>query len=128
MAVYGEMLLHFPEQFREFTYFDMIPLENAGYTVDPNFTPRTLIGILQNSTTMVKEGNGNIVTQANEFLWTANLLDMGKFVQFGATIFRIIPANDWVTEGGFTQYTIQRLVGDNGSPITQTWENGSTQI
>lgn len=129
MGVYSpNMLVHWPEQFRQFTYFNMIPKINSGYSIDPATPPKTIWGVLQNNTTMVKESNGNLVSQSQELLWTDEVLTMGYFVQFGEVIFRIVPANDWENEGGFSWYNLERLVGDNGTPIDQTFENGSTQI
>lgn len=127
MGVYSpDMLLHFPEQFRQYTYFNMDPGINSGYTVSS--TPVTYWGVLQNNTTMVKDSNGNIVTSGNEFLWTSESLTMGWFVQFGDITYRIIPSNDWVSEGGFTQYSLQRVIGDNGAPSTQAWAMGGTPV
>lgn len=125
MGVYSpNILLHFPEQFRQFTYFNMTPKINSGYIIDNNFLPQKLWGILQNSLNEIKESNGNLVKQINEFLWTDSALDIGKYVQFDAIIYRIIPSNDWINEGGFTRYTIDRMVGDNGTPDLTDWTKG----
>jgi hypothetical protein len=120
------MLLHFPEQFRPFTYFNMTAKVNSGYDISSN--PVTYWGVLQNSTTMVKDSNGNLATAGNEFLWTDQALTMGWFVQFGDIVYRIIPSGDWITEGGFTQYSLQKIIGDNGSLATQAWAMGGTPV
>ena len=127
MGVYSpNMNLHFPEQFRQFTYFNMTAKTNSGYEVST--PPVTYWGILQNSTTAIKDSNGNLAQGGNEFLWTDAPLVMGWFVLFSGITYRIIPSNDWVNEGGFTQFTLQRIIGANGTPDSQVWATGGTPL
>ena len=119
MGAYSpNMLLHWPEQFRQFIYFDMSPNINSSYTMLADPAPRTLWGVLQNSRSDIESSNGNLVSVNHESLWTDNKLDAGKFIQFTESqtiIYRIVVGNDWPNEGGFYNYTIERLVGDNGA-------------
>jgi hypothetical protein len=126
MGVYSpNMLAHFPEQFRMFTYFNMDPKINSGYTVS---TPASYWGILQNDTSFVKDGNGNLVEVNHENLWTDQKLIRGFFIEFDAVNYRIVDGSDWPHEGGFYHYTLDRQVGDNGTPDPQVWSFGGTPV
>jgi hypothetical protein len=126
-GVYGSMLLSFPEQKRAFKYFDMDPQINSGYIPDP--IQPTILGILQNDVSMVKDSNGNLVQIDHMFLWTEAKLDLGKFVSFDNTVYRITPGNNWSFEGSFYRYGISRLVGDNGtSTDTTVFNYGGTPV
>lgn len=124
MGLYGNMLTHFTGQFRDFTYFNMVPGINSGYTIDQNVPVVTLRGVLQNSESRVMDGNGNLVRSNDEYVWTTTELEVGRFVKFGDTTFRIIPSNEWIFEGGFFRYMVNRLVGDNGTPSTGDFTTG----
>ena len=123
-GLYGSMLTYFSGQLRPFTYFNMTSKLNSGYTIDPNVPVQTFRGVLQNSTSDVFDSNGNLAINNNEFLWARADLQVGYFVKFGTDTFRIIPSNDWTFEGGFTRYTVSRLIGDNGTPDTNNYTAG----
>lgn len=130
MGVYSPgMLLHFPEQFRDFTYFDMIPNINSGYTLNGG-PPAIYSGVLQNDVSQVMDSNGHLVDSTHENLWTDSVLQKGHYVLFEGVTYRIVFANDWSNEGGFYNYSLQRLVGDNGTPNTTNWTTGigATQV
>jgi hypothetical protein len=126
MSVYGEMLLSFPEQFINVPYFDMQPLINDSYGQRENQV--SINCIIQNKTSGVKDSNGNLVRNSSYYLWATRKLIAGKFIEWQGHIYRLIVDNDWLREGGFWSYEIEKLVGSNGNVITQTWENGSSQI
>jgi hypothetical protein len=127
MGVYSPtMMAHFTEQLRLFTYFDMCPGINSGYTVVG--VPTTHWGIIQNNTTEAKDQNGNLVHGVQSLLWTESKLDNGKFIEFDGITYRIIPTNDWSFEGGFINHNLERLVGDNGSPSSDVWYAGGTPV
>ncbi len=121
MGLYGNMLSYHAGQLRSFTYFDMTPNVNSGYTINPNVPVVTLRGVLQNAMSKVADSNGNLVDINDERLWTTSLLDRGKFVQFGTVTYRLVDGNDWPFEGGFYMYTLERVVGDNGTPDTNNY-------
>ena len=77
-----------------------------------------------NDERIVKDSNGNLVTTNDEYLWTTSVLQIGYFVTFDDTTYRIIPSNEWTFEGSFTKYTINRVVGDNGTPNTGNFTLG----
>jgi hypothetical protein len=125
MGVYSpDMLAHFPEQFRDFSYFDMQEQVNSGYVIIG--TPVLYSGILQNDSSMVADSSGNLVQIQHENLWFEGLLDRGKYVDFDSTRYRIVNGSDWPTEGGFYHYTLERLVGDNGTIDPTVWDIGGT--
>ena len=116
MGLYGNMLTYHSGQLRDFTYFNMVPKVNSGYTIDPNVPVLNLRGILQTSRSEIADSNGNLVMKVNEFLWTESVLQIGYFVTFDTVTYRIIPSNDWTFEGGFQWQSLERVVGDNGTP------------
>lgn len=122
MGVYGDMLMHFPEQFREMQYFDMLPKINSGFTVDGSAT--MIWAVIQNAATAIKESNGNLISSDHMNLWTETKLKRGAFILFESITFRIVNGNDWPSEGGFYMYTIERVVGDNGTSNTVDWSVG----
>ena len=124
MGLYGSMLTYFAGQFRDFTYFNQNPKINSGYTFDPLVPIGKYRGVLQNSTSDIEDSNGHLTNRIDEFLWTEANLQVGFFVIFLETTYRIVPSNDWKNEGGFTRYTIKREVGDNGTPDTNNYTLG----
>jgi hypothetical protein len=122
MAVYGEMLLFFPEQLREMQYFDMLPKINSGFTVDGSAT--TIWAVIQNAASAIKESNGNLISSDHMNVWTETKLSRGHFILFDGTTYRIVGGNDWPSEGGFYMYTVERVVGDNGTSNTVDWSVG----
>ena len=127
MGVYSpSMILHFPEQIRDFQYFNATPSVNSGYT--PIGTPVTVHGVIQNDVTAIRESNGTIVNIDHMNVWIDSQLNRGWFLLFQETMFRIVNGNDWPFEGGYYLYTIERVVGDNGTPSTVVWNKGGTLI
>jgi hypothetical protein len=118
MGIYGESLLHFPEQFRSISYFDQTPKFNDGWnTAIPIGTIR---GIIQNKTSGVKDQNGLIVRNIQYYLWTLTSARVaaGKFIDFQSDVYRIIIDNDWPTEDGFYSYELEKVVGSDGVNVT----------
>lgn len=124
MGIFGNMLSYHTGQLRTFTYFNMVSKLNSGYTMDLNVPVLTLRGVLQNALSKIADSNGNLVDVNDEKLWTTTVLNRGYFVKFGDITYRIVDGNDWPFEGGFLFYTLERLVGDNGTPDTNTYTAG----
>ena len=122
MGVYGDMLLFWPEQLREMQYFNMLPKINSGFTVDSSSVK--IWGVIQNAASAIKESNGNLISSDHMNLWTETKLTRGWFILFDSTTFRIVNGNDWPNEGGFYMYTIERVVGDNGTTNATDWTLG----
>lgn len=127
MGIFGNMLMYQTGQFRDFTYFNMNPNVNSGYTIDTSFPAQKLRGVLQNSVSKVAESNGNLVDINDERLWCEKQLLRGLFINFDEykeVTYRIVDGNDWPFEGGFFMYTLERVVGDNGTPDTSVYTAG----
>lgn len=113
MAVYGNMLSFFPEQFRTFEYFHMTPKVSASYTKRDNV--RKVRGIFQ----YMKRGE---LRRENEALadvnvptfWTKEKLKVGDyFIQKEDELYRIVNPADWLFEGGFNCYVLETFVGNS---------------
>ena len=122
-AIFGNMLLYHPEQFRPFEYFDMDAKINDGY--ENRTTIGNYRGIIHNDKSGIRNANGNRVRFIKYFLWTEANLDAGKYVRFEGTNYVVQFDTDWPTTGGFYQYELQKVVGSNGS---ETLEDSSFAI
>jgi hypothetical protein len=125
MAVYGDMLLFFSEQRRSLTVYQQTPLINGGWekVLDSDLV---VTGIFQNTKpSQIKDGNGNLVLSSGFEFWseTGNLNDY--FTQIKDKVYRLISMQDWETEGGFYRYSLDKVVGNNGSETDDTaWNLG----
>lgn len=125
MAVYGDMLLFFSEQRRSLTVYQQTPLINGGWekVIDSDLV---VTGIFQNTKpSQIKDGNGNLVLSSGFEFWseTGNLNDY--FTQIKDKVYRLISMQDWETEGGFHRYSLDKVVGNNGSEADDaTWNLG----
>ena len=125
MAVYGDMLLFFSEQRRSLTVYQQTPLINGGWekVIDSDLV---VTGIFQNTKpSQIKDGNGNLVLSSGFEFWseTGNLNDY--FTQIKDKVYRLISMQDWETEGGFYRYSLDKVVGNNGSESDDTaWNLG----
>jgi hypothetical protein len=125
MAVYGDMLLYFSEQRRSLTVYQQTPLINGGWekVIDSDLV---VTGIFQNTKpSQIKDSNGNLVLSSGFEFWseTGNLNDY--FTQIKDKVYRLISMQDWETEGGFYRYSLDKVVGNNGSETDDTaWNLG----
>ena len=125
MAVYGDMLLHFSEQRKSLTVYQQTPLINGGWekVIDSDLV---VTGIFQNTKpSQIKDSNGNLVLSSGFEFWseTGNLNDY--FTQIKDKVYRLISMQDWETEGGFYRYSLDKVVGNNGSESDDTaWNLG----
>lgn len=112
-GAYGELLLAFPEQQEQIAYFDM---QAVGSRYGPPTGVQTITGAIQRIERRVKENNGNLVTVRERYLWTDAVLVSGKFIrdEDGLT-YRITADSEWLREAGFTRYTVERVVGADGT-------------
>lgn len=130
-GVYGDMLLHFPEQVRTFQVYEMEALVNGGWRkVCDEFGAviyQAVKGVFQNTRGGgARESNGNLVeTDGCEF-WSAAGGLGGKFVDFRGGVYRLLDTNRWDSEGGFHRYGLEKVVGNDGSePEDDSWNTGS---
>lgn len=114
-GIYGETLLAFPEQYQTITVYGMTPRVNGGWDMILN-SSQNVTGIIQNTTANnIKEGNGNLVKTGGLELWTRTGQLDGKFTQYENTVYRIQGSNNWDRQAGFFRYSLQKVVGNNGT-------------
>ena len=125
-GVYGDMLLYFPEQFRDLTVFEMEPGINGGWTRTANSDQR-ITGVFQNTSgNRIKDGNGNMVNSGGLELWAATKKLAGKFTMYEDQVYRINVNANWNFEGGFQKYSLEKVVGNNGTESDNTtWNTGA---
>ena len=136
-AIYGDMLLAWPEQNTKIDVYEQNPLINAGWEAvkDPQtgeVIKTTVVGVFQNTRGGgVKDSNGNLVdTEGCEF-WTQVGALVGKFFQKNGKVYRLsVPDDsDWRSEGGFYRYGVEKVVGNNGTESDDaTWNLGGNSI
>lgn len=111
MAIYGDQLAFFSEQFRSFDYFTMKPLTTASYS------PREMLGKVRGVFQYLKRGE--LLRQEDTLadvnvptLWTRQKLNVGNYyIQKGDETYRIVNPADWLFEGGFNVYVLETVVG-----------------
>lgn len=129
MSIYGEFLLAFPEQYKTITVYDMTPLINGGFSVVPD-SEQIIKGIYQNTSgRRLQDSNGNLVQTSGFELWTTTPNLTGKFTEINQNIYRLNSDNNWVNEGGFVRYGLEKVVGNNGTePINTSWNIGTNNF
>lgn len=131
MSVYGDMLLYFPEQRRALTIFDMRPKINGGWdkVVDQQgkLITQTITGVYQNTGgDQTVDANGNLVHKKSLELWTETEGLDDKFTTYENSIYRLKGDNQWESEGGFYRYTLEKVVGNNGTESDNaTWNTSN---
>lgn len=130
-GIYGDMLLAWTEQQRQITLYDMKPKINGGWdkVVDQqgNLITTTIIGVFQNTRGGgIKDSNGNLVKTDGRELWTQSAGCMGKFFQWGGSVYHILDENNWSYEGGFYRYGVEKVVGNNATESDNaSWNLGN---
>ena len=113
MAIYGDMLSFFPEQFRMLDYFHMTPQNVASYST------REYLGKVRGVFQYMKKGelkreNDTLDDTSIPTFWTRQKLKIGDyFIQKEDEVFRITNSANWLFEGGFTCYVLETLVGNS---------------
>ena len=112
MAIYGDLLSFFPEQFRMVSYFCMKPLNVASYT------EREDLGKVRGVFQYMKKGelkreNDTLEDTNVPTFWTKQKLKVGNyFLQKDDELYRIVNPADWLFEGGFHCYVLETFVGN----------------
>lgn len=112
MAVYGDQLAFFAEQFRMFEYSSMKPLPTGSYT------PREDLGKVKGVFQYMKRGD---LLRENEVeaetdvptFWTRQKLVVGNFIQKEDELYRIVSDWTWKFEGGFYVYSLETFIGSS---------------
>lgn len=112
MAVYGDQLAFFAEQFRMFDYFSMKPLPTGSYA------PREDLGKVKGVFQYLKKGD---LIRENEVeaetdvpaIWTRQKLVVGNFIQKEDELYRITSDWTWKFEGNFYVYSLETFIGNS---------------
>ena len=113
MAIYGDLLSFFPEQFTMVSYFCMKPLNVASYT------EREDLGKVRGVFQYMKKGelkreNDTLEDTNIPTFWTRQKLKVGNyFLQKDDELYRIVNPADWLFEGGFHCYVLETFVGNS---------------
>ena len=122
MAVYGDMLTFFSDQFRSVSYFSMKQEVGAGYA------NRTDLGKVRGVFHYMKRGE---LARENEVLsdeqvptfWTRKKLEGGNFIEIKGddSLYRITNNQPWKFEGNFYIYILESVTGntDKQEPFTE---------
>ena len=116
MAVYGDQLAFFTEQFRMFDYFTMKPLPTGSYS------PRESLGKIKGVFQYMKKGD---LIRENEIeaetdvptIWTREKLRVGNFIQKEDELYRITSDYTWKFEGNFYCYSLETFIGSSDKQI-----------
>lgn len=126
MSVYGNMLPFFSELQVEVDYYEQTPAIGAGYSQP---TPVSKIYIIYQNTAegssisgplgrLAKRANwSNMTITEEKRVWTEAILNEGGFI-FDARknrTYRVMKHLDWMDEGSFKTYLIEKVVGNKGS-------------
>jgi hypothetical protein len=124
-GAYGSIIEAFPEQLQTVEYFDMAPGHESGYGAR---TDRQMIDcVIQcKDGRRIKNSNGNLVTTRGLQIWYEGTLEMGRFIDDGQYVFRIAKDDSWLNEAGFNVYGVDKVVGADGTEITEpAFDDGS---
>ena len=122
MAVYGDQLAFFAEQFRMFEYFSMKPLPNASYS------KRESLGKIKGVFQFVKSGdllreNDTEAGTNVPTIWTRTKLKVGNFIQMEDELYRITSDYTWKFEGNFYCYSLETFVGNSDAQTPHPYVN-----
>lgn len=129
MSVYGDMLLYWPEQRRSLTVYAMEPKINGGWNKVLG-SEQPITGVFQNTAgDQTRDSNGNLVHTKGMELWTETGALADKFTEINGSVYRLTADNDWESEGGFFRYTLNKVVGNNGTESDNaTWNLGGNSL
>lgn len=123
-GVYGDVLLAFPEQLKRFTVFSMTAKINGGWDVDKD-SQKEIQGLYHHTEgKTLKDSNGNLVKSSIVELWTQSQGLSGMFTKINGVLFRLKSDNDWNNEGGFTRYTLEKVIGNGAESEVTAWNFG----
>lgn len=106
MAVYGDVLSAFPEQFERFEYFEMKPKGTVGYY--PRKSLGFVTGVFQYVKRAVFEQAGDTLSEIKvPTLWTRKKLSVGNWINSSGTALRIVKEYNWKKQGGFIAYELE---------------------
>lgn len=116
MAIYGDVLSFFAEQFRMFDYFSMKPLPTGSYS--PRESLGKVKGVFQymKKGDLIRENEVEAETDVPTF-WTRTKLKVGNFIQKEDELYRITSDYTWKFEGNFYCYSLETFIGSSDKQI-----------
>lgn len=128
-GIYGDMLLAFPEQMESVSVYQMTPRQGGGWTSVTGSTIE-VTGIIQNTTgDTLKDASGNLVKAGGLEFWTATTDLDGYFMTYSDIVYRLTRSNDWMKQGGFARYSMEKVGGNHGSGSDNTtWNLGGNSF
>lgn len=116
MAVYGDTLAFFAEQFRMFDYFSMKPLPTGSYS--PRESLGKVKGVFQymKKGDLIRENEVEAETDVPTF-WTRSKLKVGNFIQKEDELYRITSDYTWKFEGNFYCYSLETFIGSSDKQV-----------
>ena len=116
MAVYGDQLAFFAEQFRMFDYFSMKPLPTGSYS--PRESLGKVKGVFQymKKGDLIRENEVEAETDVPTF-WTRSKLKVGNFIQKEDELYRITSDYTWKFEGNFYCYSLETFIGSSDKQV-----------
>ena len=113
MAVYGDQLAFFSEQFRMYNYFSMKPLATASYSKRVSLGKIKGVFQFMKKGELTKEPDDTLADINVPTLWTRQKLNVGYyFIEKEGEVFRIKNPSDWSFEGGFNVYVLETVAGN----------------
>lgn len=114
MAVYGDQLAFFAEQFRMFDYLTMSPKPVAGYNERQPLGKVKGVFQYMKRGELLREPDDTLADVNIPSFWTRQKLGVGNyFIQKDDELYRIVNPSDWTYEGGFNVYVLETFVGDS---------------
>lgn len=127
-GIYGETLLAFPEQNQSLTVYEANALVNGGFEKIED-SEKVVIGIFQNTKgKQVHDSNGNLVESNGFEFWTQKKGLNGFFTEIENTLYRFCSSNEWNFEGGFSRYSLEKVVGNGTESEDASWNLGSNSF
>jgi len=128
-GIYGDTLLAFPEQLRTITVFKMKALINGGWENIAG-SEKKVIGIYQHSRgEQLRDSNGNLVESSGLEFWSKESELNEFFTKIEEIVYRFNSSNNWSFEGGFYRYSMEKVVGNNGTESENaSWNLGSNSF
>lgn len=112
MAVYGDQLAFFAEQFRLFDYFSMNPIPTGSYTKRQDLGKVKGVFQYNKRGDLIRENDTEAETDVPT-IWTRQKLKVGNFIQKEDELYRIISDWTWKFEGNFYVYSLETFIGNS---------------
>lgn len=112
MAVYGDQLAFFAEQFRLFDYFSMNPIPTGSYTERQDLGKVKGVFQYNKRGDLIRENDTEAETDVPT-IWTRQKLKVGNFIQKEDELYRITSDWTWKFEGNFYVYSLETFIGNS---------------